>query len=127
MIEAIDHVEVVTRDMEESVKFYSEVIGFDVTERHKMDGTRGITEIVYMKLGDSVLELLEFKNAKPITDERPKVGMRMMALRVDNMEKEVERLKSLGVEISRPPMQLGTSWRGEIKDNNGMSIEIRQW
>jgi catechol 2,3-dioxygenase-like lactoylglutathione lyase family enzyme len=42
MIEAIDHVEIVTRDMEKSVEFYMNVLGFSMHSRHKFDGTREI-------------------------------------------------------------------------------------
>ena len=126
MIEAIDHVEVVTRDMKKSIEFYTNVLGFSTHSRHKFDGSRGMTEIVYLKLGDSMLELLEFPDADEV-GEGPQVGVRMFALRVSDMDEEVERLKGLGVEISQPPRNLGVSKRGEIKDPNGISIELRQW
>jgi glyoxylase I family protein len=126
MIEAIDHVEVVTRDMEKSIEFYTSVIGFSLHSRRKFDGSRGMTEIVYLKLGDSMLELLEFPDAKEVV-EGPHVGVRMFALRVSDMDVEIERLEGLGVEISQPPRDLGGSKRGEIKDPNGISIELRQW
>ncbi|MCW4048776.1 MAG: VOC family protein [Candidatus Bathyarchaeota archaeon] len=51
-MEAIDHVEVTTRNMKESVEFY-EKLGFKLKSRYKMDGSRGITEIVNMNLGES--------------------------------------------------------------------------
>jgi hypothetical protein len=34
-----------------------------------MEGSKGITEIVFMKLGDTNLELLEFPNAEPIPEK----------------------------------------------------------
>ena len=126
MIETIDHVEIVTRDMDRSIEFYTNVLGFSMHSRRKFDGSKGMTEIVYLKLGESMLELLEFPDAKEV-GEVPQVGVRMIALRVSNMDEEVERLTGLGVEISQPPRDLGTSKRGEIKDLNGISIELRQW
>lgn len=126
MFNRIDHTEITTRDMAESVKFYTEILGFEVTSQHKMDGSRGITEIVFMKLGDTSLELLEFPDAEPIS-EKPQVGYRMMAITVDDMPSAIKYLKEKGVTISREPMSLGESWRGEFLDNNGLAIEIRQW
>jgi catechol 2,3-dioxygenase-like lactoylglutathione lyase family enzyme len=38
MFKAIDHVEIITRNMAESVKFYTEVLGFKHKSGHKMDG-----------------------------------------------------------------------------------------
>ncbi|MBC8463087.1 VOC family protein [Candidatus Bathyarchaeota archaeon] len=126
MFNRIDHTEITTRDMAGSVKFYTEILGFEVTSQHKMDGSRGITEIVFMKLGDTSLELLEVPNAEPIP-EKPQVGYRMMAITVDDMPSAIKYLKEKGVTISREPMSLGESWRGEFLDNNGIAIEIRQW
>ena len=126
MFNRIDHTEITTRDMAGSVKFYTEILGLQVTSQHKMDGSRGITEIVFMKLGDTSLELLEFPDAEPIS-EKPQVGYRMMAITVDDMPSAIKYLKEKGVTISREPMSLGESWRGEFLDNNGLSIEIRQW
>ncbi len=126
MIDCIDHVEVITRDIEKSIRFYVDVLGFSVHRRTKFDGSRGMTEITFLKLRDSMLELLEFPGAQE-SDVAPKVGMRMFALRVSDMDSEIERLKGLGVEISQPPRTIGTSKRAEIKDPNGMSIELRQW
>ena len=126
MFNRIDHTEITTRDMAGSVKFYTEILGFQVTSQHKMDGSRGITEIMFMKLGDTSLELLEFPDAEPIS-EKPQVGYRMMAITVDDMPSAIKYLKEKGVTISREPMSLGESWRGEFLDNNGLAIEIRQW
>ena len=126
MFNRIDHTEITTRDMAGSVKFYTEILGFQVTSQHKMDGSRGITEIVFMKLGNTSLELLEFPDAEPIS-ENPQVGYRMMAITVDDMPSAIKYLKEKGVTISREPMSLGESWRGEFLDNNGLAIEIRQW
>ncbi len=126
MFNRIDHTEITTRDMAGSVKFYTEILGFEVTSQHKMDGSRGITEISFLKLGDTSLELLEFPDAEPIP-AKPQVGYRMMAITVDDMPKAIAYLKEKGVTISREPMSLGESWRGEFLDNNGISIEIRQW
>ena len=126
MFNAIDHVEIVTRNMEESIKFYTEVLGFEVKSSRKMDGSRGVTEIAFLTLGDSTLELLEFPNAASIP-EQPSVGYRMMAVTVDDMQAAIEYLKKHGVTISREPVSLGESMRGEFKDNNGVTIEIRKW
>ena len=51
----------------------------------------------------------------------------MMAIEVEDMDKAVEYLKSKGVKISTPPVSLGPSKRGEIKDPDGLVIELRQW
>jgi lactoylglutathione lyase len=51
----------------------------------------------------------------------------MIAVTVDDMQAAIEHLKKHGVTISREPVSLGASMRGEFKDNNGNTIEIRKW
>jgi len=126
MFKAIDHVEIITRNMAESVKFYTEVLGFKHKSGHKMDGSRGITEIVFLTLGNTSLELLEFPDAAPIPTQ-PHIGYRMMAITVDDMPAAIKHLKKHGVKITREPVSLGESMRGEFMDNNGVTIEIRKW
>lgn len=125
MIKRIDHVELVTNDIERAIRFYTEVLGFQVRSRQKMDRPE-LREIAYVTLGDTMLELIHAVQPAPLSGGL-RIGLRMFALEVDNMEAEIERLKNKGVEISRPPVTLGTSKRAEIKDPDGVSIELRQW
>jgi glyoxylase I family protein len=50
-----------------------------------------------------------------------------MAIEVDDMDEAIEYLKGKGVEVLREPVKIGTSRRAEIKDPDGLSIELRQW
>ncbi len=43
------------------------------------------------------------------------------------MAKAVEYLKGKGVDIALEPVDLGDSLRGEIRDPDGLIIELRQW
>lgn len=51
----------------------------------------------------------------------------MMALEVDDMDKAVEILTDKGVAITWGPVTLADSKRAEIKDPDGLPIELRQW
>jgi glyoxylase I family protein len=93
--------------------------------RKKVDSPP-LEEVCFLELAGTVLELVSVKNPAPPT-KVPQVGYRMMAIEVEDMDKAVEYLKSKGVEISVPPVSLGPSKRGEIKDPDGIVIELRQW
>jgi glyoxylase I family protein len=125
MFKRIDHVEIIPRNIEESIEFYTTVLGFKIKERNKMS-MPGLTEISYLTLGDTMIEMLAFKEPTAAT-EAPTVGYRMMALEVEDMDKTVEYLKSKGVVITRGPNAIGKSKRAEIKDPSGIGIELRQW
>jgi len=126
MFKRIDHVEITTGNMEKTLDFYTNILGFKVKERNPMNRPP-FKEIVYITLGDTMIELLAFDNPAPPSAVAPQVGYRMMALEVEDMDKAVAFLKEKGVEISRPPVAIGKAKRGEIKDPNGLSIELRQW
>lgn len=126
MFKRIDHVEIITGDIEKSLDFYTNVLGFKVKERNKMN--RGqLEEIVYVELNDSVVEFLAVKDPAPAGTDPWQTRYRMMALEVEDMDKAIEFLSTKGIEPSVGPMALGKSKRAEIKDPNGLSIELRQW
>lgn len=131
MIKAIDHVEVLTRDVGKTEDFYVNVLGFEPwrhTAAVRPDGTRW--ELACVRLGDLMVEILKAnEQASDLPAEQTRVGMRMFALRVDSMAETIAELESKGVEISRPPTQqtVYDGLRAEIKDPNGISIELREW
>ena len=125
MFKRIDHVEIISGNLERSIRFYQEVFGFVLKERFK-PASPEIEEIAFLTLGDTMVELLAIKNSTP-SPKSPQVGFRTMAIEVDDMDRAIEYLKSKAVEVSRGPVTLGTSKRAEIKDPDGLSIELRQW
>jgi len=125
MFKRIDHVEITSGDLERSIRFYKEVFGFALKERIKPSSPE-IEEIAFLTLGDTMLELLAIKNSAP-PPKGPQVGFRTMAIEVDDMDRAVQYLKGKGVEVSWGPVTLGTSKRAEIRDPDGLSIELRQW
>ena len=125
MFKKIDHVEITPSDLDRTIKFFTEIFGFVVKMRKKVDSP-GLDEVAFLELGNTVLELVAVKNPAP-PSMVPLVGYRMMAIEVEDMDKAIEYLKSKGVEISVAPVNLGPSKRAEIKDPDGLSIELRQW
>ncbi len=126
MFKRIDHIEITTTELDKTLTFYRDVIGFKFKSRLKMERPP-LEEIVYLTLGDTMLELLSVKEAASVSTAPWQTGYRMMALEVDNMEKTVAYLAGKGIQLSRPPIVTENSLRAEIKDPNGVSIELRQW
>ena len=125
MFRRIDHVEITSGDLEKSIRFYQEVFGFALKERIKPTSP-GIEAIAFLTLGDTMLELLAITNAAP-PPKSPQVGFRSMAIEVDDMDRAIEYLKGKGIALSWGPVAVGRSKRAEIKDPDGLSIELRQW
>ncbi len=98
MFKRIDHVEITTGNLEKTISFYTDILGFKIKERNPMDRPP-LEEIDYLTLGDTMIEVLAVKDPAPLTTQPWQVGYRMMALEVDDMEKAVEYLKNINVKI----------------------------
>jgi glyoxylase I family protein len=126
----IDHVEIVTNALDRTVEFYTDVLGFTVKQRDRIEGSPLGTplDLVYLDLGGTVVELIHYDGAAvppaPVTEH---LGYRMMALEVDDMQKAIAHLKARGVAITWGPKVRPTYARAEIHDPNGYPIELRQW
>jgi catechol 2,3-dioxygenase-like lactoylglutathione lyase family enzyme len=65
MFKRIDHVEVVTDQLDRSVQFYTEVTGFTVKARDRIErsGLGVPIDLVYLDLGGTVIELIAYQGA----------------------------------------------------------------
>lgn len=122
----IDHIEITPADFDRSIAFYTEILGFKVKQRISVD-VRPIRDIIYLELGDTMLELLDIEGAAARAPEGPRVGYRMMAIEVENMDDALAYLAEKGIRPSQEPGPAGGSRRAEIKDPDGISIELREW
>jgi glyoxylase I family protein len=129
----IDHIEIVPSDFENTLAFYTDVLGFSMKQRTEVRvlrqwGAYVVEELAYITLGDTMIELLRVSNPSVTVHDRWGVGYRMIAVRVVDMDKAVEYLQHKGVEITEGPVTLGPSIkRAEIEDPDGLPIELRQW
>ena len=130
MFKRIDHVEIVTNRMPESLAFYTEVLGFRVRARDRIvrPGQAAVLDLAYLDLGGTTVELMSWQGV-PVAAEpaREHLGYRMIALEVDDMDAAAAYLKSRGVAIVWGPVVRETYARAEICDPNGFHIELRQW
>jgi glyoxylase I family protein len=126
MFKRIDHVELIPRDFDRAIGFYTEVLGFTVKQQLMVDAPP-LEEIAYLSLGDTVLELMRVRDAASPARQPWQTGYRMMALEVGDMDQAVTFLAGKGVAITWGPVTMGRSKRAEIQDPDGNSIELRQW
>jgi glyoxylase I family protein len=126
----IDHIEIVTERPEETAAFYTDVLGFRIKSRERIelpDGKAAVN-LIYLDLGGSVVELVTYEGIQ--VDPQPQLehlGYRMIAVEVEDMQRAADYLKTKGVDIVWGPMATDTYARAEIRDPNGYGIELRQW
>ena len=130
MFKRIDHIEIVTDQPAETERFYTEILGFRVRTRDRIERPDGAAALclAYLELGGTTVELIAFEGT-PVGPEpqREHLGYRMMALEVDDMSQAAEYLRSRGVDLVWGPVVRDTYARAEICDPNGFRIELRQW
>ncbi len=131
MIARIDHLEVYSKDIDRTVDFYVDTLGFTLWRRTQSTRDDGSNfELACVRLEDMMVEIIK---ADPEmldqTVDQTKMGMRMFALRVDDMAKTVEYLESKGVEFFQAPRETAVfeGLRAEILDPDGIRIELREW
>lgn len=128
MFKRIDHIEIVPSQLQRTIDFYTSILGFKLKSRNVVNAPP-LEEIVYLVLGDTMVELLKFSQPSlpyPVTAVPP-IGYHSLALEVDDMEASIGYLRDHGVEVTWGPAKLPTSRRAEIRDPDGLPIELRQW
>jgi methylmalonyl-CoA epimerase len=96
----IDHIGIAVKSLAEAVKVYEDAIGLKVTGYDQVDD-QGV-RVAMLDIGESRIELLE-----PIAPDSPiekflakrGEGIHHIALRVDNIEDALEKLKTFGVRL----------------------------
>jgi glyoxylase I family protein len=119
-------VEIVPRNAKKTIDFYVDILGFRIKSRNEVR-MPPMREVIYLQLGDTVIEIISADDPKPKSENPWEIGYRGIALEVEDMAKAVDYLKSRGIAIAREPVDLGDSYRGEIRDPDGLIIELRQW
>ena len=130
MFKRIDHVEIVTDKPEETVRFYTDILGFKVRERDRiaLPGGNSALNLVYLDLGGTTVELMTWENVPTAPQpESEHLGYRLIAIEVDDMKEALAYLKDKGIEPVWGPMFRDTYARAEIADPNGYHIELRHW
>ena len=132
MIDApIDHVAIVVADLEASIAFYTQTLGFSEVYR-EIVADQGV-EAVGLRTGDAVIELLRpLDESSPIAKFRGDAPAKLhhTAYRVADVAAELARLKALGVrlidETPRPGAHGNTIAFLHPKSTGGVLIELCQ-
>lgn len=125
----IDHVELVTADPERAIRFYGDAFGFTVRRRDHVASTPlGSLDLVYLDLGGTTIELMTYPDAKlDARDAGERLGYRMMAIEVDDIDAALTLLASKGIKPTWGPIKRTAYARAEVRDPDGNAIELRQW
>lgn len=115
MIKNIRHTGIVTAELEPSLHFYRDLLGFTITKEMEeggpyIDNMSGLDNVavktIKMAAPDGALiELLHFQSH--LLEKRPRnfndIGIAHMAFTVEDLDEAYNQLKSAGVPFSAPP------------------------
>jgi len=118
MMRSFHHTGISVPDLEEALRFYCDVLGFEEAMRDDWADSKTDDEIMNLadsagsyalvRLGDTFLELLQFNAPKPLPlDATRRVsdhGLTHLCFLVDDIQGEYERLPKHGVSFLSPPM-----------------------
>lgn len=142
MIKKIDHIALSVSNLERSIKFYQDIIGFKVTLRLKKEpetlpdevtGLPGCTvQIAHLGLGNTLLELFEFyiPREKPIPSDRhtyEHFGWIHLCFTSTDVRADYAKLKSKGVKFISKPIEFRPKvWVVYFYGPDGEVCELRE-
>jgi glyoxylase I family protein len=151
MIRAIDHINIVVADLERSVAFYTGVLGFTKTREAYLEGewidrivglrgVRGRVVYVVAPAGEPRLELLRYEQPRGLAvaenSRANTVGLRHIALRVDDIAATVARVRAAGAEVFSEPVRVpagvvrhdaGEKTLVYLLDPDGVILELAEY
>jgi len=104
-------------NMEESIKFYNEILNLKVNDRFK----KGEMELAYIDVSGAEIELM-YHHRNQVTDINKGISI---GLEIDDMDSWIKRLESYDFAIDRDGIvKLEMMSYFFIKDPNGLNIQL---
>lgn len=101
MLQKVEHVGIQVRDLDRSIKFYTEVLGLTLRKRVRLNET---IELAFLPLGESEIELI--CRSTEYTFAREGI-VNHLTFRVDDVASTLDHLRKHGVElIHQQPLAL---------------------
>ena len=121
------HIQIQTRDIERSIRFYQDNLHFVVVDRSDTTRANGTTRAALVKQGSCILELSQPANPDSVLEKtRGTIGH--FALLVGSVDKALAELKAKGITPDRDPANQDQLFGGIrmtfISGPSGESIEL---
>ena len=129
MINKIEHIGIAVTDLKKSEDLFEKLLGKKPYKKEEVASEGVVTS--FFKIGNQKIELLKGNNSgSPIQKfiEKRKEGVHHIALHVDSIQKEVERLEYLGFEFISTTPKKGADNKMIVflhpKTTNGVLVEL---
>jgi len=112
------------KDLQRSLDFYTRLLGMKVTQRMKIEQTRGEVVNLESEKGGFLLELNYYERDSPYnTEYTVGEGLDHLAFRVDDLDEALEEARLAG-HPTILEIRVGNSRWAYIEDPNGIWIEL---
>lgn len=127
----IEHIGIAVNDINKSNELFSKIFGKQNYKSEIVESESVITS--FFQIGENKIELVEAKNTdSPISKylQKNREGMHHIAFEVEDIKKEMERLKKEGIRLINDSPKKGADNKLicflHPKDTNGVLIELCQ-
>lgn len=112
----IKYTTMIVNDMEESIKFYRDVMGFEVDSKYypTPEGAPPASITLMKSGGETMIELIK--------DHVNDTGFYSIGMEIDDMDKAMKELKEKGAKILSEPVPTSVGSCAFIEDPNGVRI-----
>ena len=129
MINKIEHIGIAVTDLKKSEDLFEKLLGKKPYKKEEVASEGVVTS--FFKIGNQKIELLKGNNSGSSIQkfiEKRKEGVHHIALHVDSIQKEVERLENLGFEFISTIPKKGADNKMIVflhpKTTNGVLVEL---
>ena len=112
----IKYTTIIVNDMDESIKFYTDVMGFEIDSQYDLGPAGKIT--LLKGEGETMIEIIKNPLDKP--------GLYSIGMDVEDLETTVKELKAKGAKITMEPTQITVGTLAFLEDPNGVRIALIQ-
>jgi lactoylglutathione lyase len=112
----VKYATIIVRDMEESISFYKDVMGFEIASEHRP--APGFVITLMKAEGDAMVELIKNPNEE--------TGIYSTGVDVDDIGATVKELEARGAKITMGPVPITVGLLAFCEDPNGVKIALIQ-
>ncbi|WP_424353983.1 VOC family protein [Methanobacterium sp. MBAC-LM] len=112
----IKYTTLIVKDMDESIKFYRDIMGFEIDSQYDLGQAGAIT--LLKGEGETMIEIIK----NPVDEP----GLFSIGMDVEDVNAAVKELKSKGAKITMEPTPITVGTLAFLEDPNGVRIALIQ-
>ena len=120
-------IELMVKDVDASVHFYNEVLGFKLLASEEDNGRKYWAKLNLHDFHISMKEESRIKNEVPFLKDREIGGTTALCFQVDNLEEYHERVNNKCILLDHPHITPCGSMQFSMKDNNGYILTFERF